>query len=199
MKIVKLVLLLVFLATTAHAGKVEIGVTHDLILNTPAIWSLVQADIADPLEVKGQVARNASHAVWKSVIDTAAYVNNAMLYSCVIPFSIISGARVPDGWPGAWKTDEEGNQTVRKRWWEYTRSYLSPDKTEFLMYLNGPMSNMQLVDNRLTSGNYLGGGTTDQMLKAYIAIIKSAVPTCDGFLTYNEGQAIIQSWNLSSE
>ena len=176
----------------------KLGLTHELILNVPAIWDMVKKGIEDPFPIKGG-GRGASHATWLAAIENASTVDGARLYSPIIPWSVFSSARVPDGWPGAWKTDEEGTQTERKRFWEYTMSYRSPDETEVIMRLNGPMSNMQIVDGRLTSGNYLGGECSDDLLKKFIAILKAAVPTSDGFLTYNEGQAIIQSWNLSSE
>ena len=199
----KLILLLsLFLATTAHASKVEVGLTYNLIFNNETIWNLVKGDIKQPLEVSGRAGRNASHATWQSVLDNALYVNNAMLFTPVLPWATISGSRVPADWPGAWKYDEEGNQTERKRWWEYTRVFWSADGTEGIMQMNGPMSGVVIVDGKFSKGNFLtyyedgewvkNGGCTDDLLKKYIAL-------SGGFLTWNEGLAYIQAWGIIPE
>ncbi len=191
MKIIKLILCILFLTSSAYAGKVEIGLTHDLILNTPQIWNLVKEDIPQPLEVSGTVGRNASHAVWQSVLDNASYVNNAMMFTPVLPWTTVLNSRVPADWPGAWNLDEEGNQVDRKRWWQYTRVFRSADETEAIMQMNGPIVNAMIIDNQFVRGNF-HGGCTDDLLKKYIAL-------SGGFLTWKEGLAIINAWGITEE
>ena len=207
MNILRLLLLALFVSSTAHASKVEVGLTYGLIQNNETIWNLVKGDISQPLQVSGRTGRNASHAAWQSVIYNALYVNNAMLYTPVLPWATISGSRVPDGWPGAWKYDEEGVQTERKRWWEYTRVYQSADKTEGIIQMNGPMSGVVIVDGKFSKGNYLPYyedgelvkycGCSDDLLKKFIILVKSVLGSeSDGFLTWNEGLVYIRSWGI---
>ena len=191
-----LVFLALLIASTAHAGKVEVGLTYNLIFNNETIWNLVKGDISQPLEVSGRAGRNASHATWQSVLDNALYVNNAKLFTPVLPWATISGSRVPADWPGAWNLDEDGVQVDRKRWWQYTRVFRSDDGTEGIMQMNGPIVGAVIIGNQFVRGNF-HGGCTDDLLKKYIALVKSVLGSeSDGFLTWNEGLVYIRSWGI---
>lgn len=172
---------------------VQIELTWELIRDNEVIWNLVKKTLDTTLTVDNRVAANASHAIWQEVIDKAASVEGSQFWTPILPYATIVGTRVPADWPGAMKdiVNAEGEVTgeERKHWYEYTSIFLSADKSEGILTMNGPIHDPVIVDGRMVKGFFKNGCSYDLMQK-YIAL-------AGGFLTWKQGVDLIKSWNPS--
>jgi len=171
---------------------VKIGCTYELIVANRYFYDLLERFAPSPLHVPLSVANNASHENWQVVIDLASYINDAYLFTNVLPWATIRDSRVPADWPNALVLDDEGQPTtVRKRWWEYTRVWLdapSAVATEGILQMNIDIQDAAIVEGRFVTGHFKNG-LTDEMLRKYLVL------TNESFLTWKEGLAIINSWS----
>lgn len=123
-------------------------------------------------------ARTVTHAELLYCIDNDMQVDGVIVYSPPLTTTQIN-YKVPNTWPGAYWTDEEGNNTVTKTFEEYTHA----EPVEggkfcllFTMTAKGPTGAIKYV-------NLLG-------LKTWVAKVKTVLPATDGFISPEEYEAI---------
>lgn len=192
----KLIATIIFflLAPLCYAAPVAVKLTPEVV---EELWSLVSQEMSDPFLIDQSVARRASHEKWQAVITaTAGEIDNAVLCSPVLPWTTITGSRVPVSWPDSKypdTLDEEGNVVeagLQKRWWHYTRAWVNPERTFGILQFQQNIQNPVIEGYRLVGGGFVEGLPAEG-LKRYLLL----GPIDGGFLTWSECISQIQVWS----